>query len=481
MCSVDFNSQFGMNVKNYQQYQQMRFGTGIRLNTFQNQQLSFDTGLFTANKTNPFNNTSSVGNSLTFNGVQYDNAYSMLNSVGNKEQDKGDYSLKDNIKSLFKEIGSEIKSFAKDVASGVKNFFNKLFGKGKSENSSNVDKAIGDMQNAQDKETLKGAIDGATQEQSQIQGQQSQNAQQLKGLKGQAAQAQKAEDGANSQLQQSNEQLSNNESKLEQAKADYNAALDKVSDAQYAVADAENNLAAAKSAATSENPNTAAIQQAEAQVREAKQAEIQARQELQRAEQAQTQAEQDVNTSKQQVETSENNVAEAEAQTEAVNQQVDTAEAQQVELNTSGEEISQGIGEGNQRLEQMENNQTPVENSEAEAESPASELPSSEQGNITDGSNAFQSQDSLIDSKGYSDDEKAKILQARQDIQNMQPGDTVQCGADVYTMDADGTIRVNDTAGEYKSKEEAAMNAGDSAMRQIDSRKREAFEMSFYK
>ena len=112
MCSVDFNSQFGMNVKNYQQYQQMRFGTGIRLNTFQNQQLSFDTGLFTANKTNPFNNTSSVGNSLTFNGVQYDNAYSMLNSVGNKEQDKGDYSLKDNIKSLFKEIGSEIKSFA---------------------------------------------------------------------------------------------------------------------------------------------------------------------------------------------------------------------------------------------------------------------------------------------------------------------------------------------------------------------------------
>ena len=83
MCSVGFDSQFGMNVKMYQQMQRTKFGMGVRSSGF-NPQLSMNTGIFTAGKPNLFaaNNTSS----LNFNGVQYDNKYAMLNSVGNDDK-----------------------------------------------------------------------------------------------------------------------------------------------------------------------------------------------------------------------------------------------------------------------------------------------------------------------------------------------------------------------------------------------------------
>lgn len=486
MCSVNFNNQFGMNVK---QYQQMRFGTGVRTASF-NPQLNFNSGVFTAGKPNLF--ASGNTNSLNFNGVQYDNKYQMLNNVGtNDAKDGQDTSFKSNLKSLFKEIGSTIGSLAKGVKTLAMKGFNaitSLFKKGDSSKAGNVDKALGDIKNAQDKETLQGAVDSAVQEQSQIENQQKQGDQALKGLQGKAKQAGQAEQQAGAKVDQSNEQLNSNEAKLEQAKADYQTALDGVSDAQYAVADAEDNLSAAKNAATEDNPNTAAIQQAEAQVQSAKQAEITAREKLQQAEQAQTQAQQAVDASKEQLSTAESEHTQAQQNVDAANEQVNTADEQQQTLKSNNEEISGGVDEGNKKLEQMNNSQpqqtqieTQIKGTDPTAPvapapdaTPAAGNPSTE--GTPDSDNKFADQDKLIEGKGYTDEQKAEIMKSRQDIQNMKPGDTIKCGADTYTMDSNGTIKVNDTAGEYTNKDDAAMNAGDSSMRAIDAKKRSEAE-----
>lgn len=488
MCSVNFNNQFGMNVKQYQQMQQMKFGTGVRTASF-SPQLSFDTGVFTAGKPNLF--ASNNSHSLNFNGVQYDNKYQMLNNVStNDNKDGNDNSLKSNIKSLFKEVGSTIGSVAKGIKTLAANGFKaitSLFKKGDSSKSGNVDKALGDIKNAKDKETLQGAVDSAVQEQSQIGNQQKQGEQALKGLEGKAGQAEQAEERAGAKVDQSNEQLSSNESKLEQAKADYQTALDGVEEAQYGVADAENNLAAAKNAATKDNPNTAAIQQAEAQVQSAKQAEIAARQKLEQAEQAQTQAQQAVDASKEQVDAATAEHTQAQQNADAVNEQLDTANDSQKEIETKNNEITGGVEEGNKKLEQMDNNppqqtqmETQVKGTDpnqpaAPAQQTDGNAPAEE---ISDKDNKFADQDKLIEGKGYTDEQKAEIMKSRQDIQNMKPGDTIKCGADTYTMDNNGTIHLNDNMMEYTNKDDAASDAADSSMRKIDSRKREDAENS---
>lgn len=82
----------------------------------------------------------------------------------------------------------------------------------------------------------------------------------------------------------------------------------------------------------------------------------------------------------------------------------------------------------------------------------------------------------LITSNTSSQNNTDPVEKARQDIRNMKPGDTVQCGADTYTMDKDGTIRVNGTAGEYTNVDEAADNAEQSVRTKIEADKRDKEE-----
>ena len=120
MCSVGFNGQFGMNIKNYQQLSQMRFGTGVRSAGF-NQSFSYDTGIFTAGKPNLF--ASNRTSSLSFNGVQYDNKYAMLNTVGNNDKDAGaDKSFKE----IMKDIGSVLKEAFNVFGDEIKSGFNSV-------------------------------------------------------------------------------------------------------------------------------------------------------------------------------------------------------------------------------------------------------------------------------------------------------------------------------------------------------------------
>lgn len=475
MCSVNFNNQFGMNVK---QYQQMRFGTGVRTSSF-NPQLNFNTGVFTAGKPNLF--ASANTNSLNFNGVQYDNKYQMLNNVStNDGKDGQDTSLKSNIKSLFKEIGSTIGSLAKGVKTlAVKGFnaIKSLFKKGDSSKSGNVDKALGDIKNAQDKETLQGAVDSAVQEQGQIENQQKQGDQALKGLQGKAKQAGQAEQQAGAKVDQSNEQLSSNESKLEQAKADYNSALDSVENAQYAVADAENGLTAAKNAATPDNPNTAAIQQAEAQVQSAKQAEIAARQKLQQAEQAQTQAQQAVDASKQQVDTAEAEHTQAQQNLDAAEEQVNTADEQQQTIKSNNEEITDGVNEGNKKLEEMNNNpsvQPQVETQVTGTDptppvAPAPEAPADntvkkgEMPAIGNSDNDLQVKiaNSDMDTAGLNAEQREQMISTYNQINNLQPGQSVVIDGTTYAKGSNGEVTSENNMGKRTlSDGQDGLNAG---------------------
>ena len=493
MCSVGFNGQFGMNIKNYQQLSQMRFGTGVR-GAGLNQSFNYDTGIFTAGKPNLF--ASNRTSSLSFNGVQYDNKYAMLNTVGNNDKDAGaDKSFKE----IMKDIGSVLKEafnvFGDEIKSGfnsVVKFVKGLFGGGKSEganNNSNVGKqSLNDIQNAKDKQALNQALDSANQDNEKIQQNVQGDTNALKTSQNQEAQAQQGADSAQNGLNEANSGLSQAQQDLSAAQTEVQNAEQGLQAAKGNVATAQQALDAAQAAATAENPNDAAIKQAESQLAKAQQEEQAAQQKLDAAKQKETQAQEAVANAEQQVQTAEQNNTEAQEGLNQASENVEASETQLQSTEASGQEISEGIADGEERMQEMElhydeqvngtDTEPPRVNEELTAQIDEQVYGTDAEPQTVERDNKFATQDELIDSKGYTEDQKAEILKARQDIQNMQPGQTVQCGADTYTMDENGTIHVNDTAGEYKNKDDAAMNAGDSAMRGIDARNQADAELA---
>lgn len=495
MCSVGFNSQFGMNVKQYQQMQQMRFGTGVRQASFQNQQLSFDTGIFSANRSNPFGSPSSVGNSLNFNGVQYNNKYEMMNSVGTQGKE-GDYSLKDNIKSLFSEVGSEIKSFAKSVGKGIKSFagkvadgaknlFNKITGKGGNDKSADVGKTLGDIQNAQDKETLNQALGNANQE-SQAVGKQLQA--DTKGLKNAETQENKAQQGADKAqqgLDTANQGLDKANKEHDAAKTEVQQAEDGLKTAQTGVASAQQALDAAKAAATQDNPNTAAIAEAERNLQAAKQEEANAQKQLDAAKQKETQAQENVSKSEEQVQNAEQQNTEAKAKVDEAKTNTEQAQAQVQNSEQQSQQIDQGIQQGEQKLEQLESN-VPVETPQQTSETPQSTevsasatqttqnegptLPKSDNPNDNVGIDYMNEQ---MNRSNLSPEQRAEVVENYNKLHDLQPGQTVKIGLDEYTMDKDGNVLKNGK--DYgETKEYYAQNAAGTTINKKDRDNRQA-------
>lgn len=477
MCSVGFDSQFGMNVKMYQQMQRTKFGMGVRSSGF-NPQLSMNTGIFTAGKPNLFaaNNTSS----LNFNGVQYDNKYAMLNSVGNDDKNAqgADKSFKDIlkdagsvIKEAFSSIGEEIKSGFNSAVKFVKN----LFGGKKSDaakNGSEIGKqSLNDIQNAQDKATLNQALQSANNDNQAVQQNLQNDNKALKTSQNQEAKAQQGAESAEAGLDEANQGLDGANQELNNAQTEVQNAEQGLQTAKTNVATAQQALDAAKAAATPENPNSAAIAKAQSDLNTAKQEEQLAQKKLDEAKQRETQAQEGVSASEQEVQVSEQQNTEAQAGLEQAVSNTEAAEADLEASEVHSQEINDGIKSGEEKMNQFEATEMQEGQVQYDVHGADPEQPSV-------GMDMLKDQDNLINSKGYTDDQKAEILKARQDIQNMQPGQTIKCGADTYTMDADGTIRVNDTAGEYNDKDMAAVNAGESAMRGIDAKKQSDAELA---
>ena len=181
--------------------QKMKFGNGIRAGyNPQSTMYSMNASLFklpdNVANSNIFKNTNPNQN-FSFNGVNYDNAYAMLNNVGEGADKSGgidfgklkDGALKlagkigdfldngfDKIGETFNKVadtvgnalgkaGKAIGDTATKAFNGVKNGINKLFAKKDGAKADGVGKALDDIKNAQDKETLNKALDGAKVEQ----------------------------------------------------------------------------------------------------------------------------------------------------------------------------------------------------------------------------------------------------------------------------------------------------------------------------
>lgn len=359
---VDFNASFGYNIKNYQQLKRMNFGSALRGANFQQNQLySMNTSLFKLDGNLGSQNIFKTNQtqSFSFNGVNYDNAFEMLNSVNGEG---GKSSFKDSVMGFVQKTGDffegaakKVGDFGKKVGNAVKNGINKLFGKKDANKTNNVSKSLDDIKNAQDKETLNQALGGAKAEQAANVKEQQSAEKNSKAAEKQSQKTDKAAEKAEQQVDKNKEQLDNDKSALEESKQGVSDAQKRLDQAKQGVSDAESNLQAAKNAATQENPNTAAIQQAEAELRTAKQEEEAAKQELDAAKQKESECQTKVDNSTQELSKSEADSKQAQEEAKLSQEEMETSKQAVKTTQEQGKEIDTGIEEGNQKLEQMEN------------------------------------------------------------------------------------------------------------------------------
>lgn len=359
---VDFNASFGYNIKNYQQLKRMNFGSALRGANFQQNQLySMNTSLFKLDGNLGSQNIFKTNQtqSFSFNGVNYDNAFEMLNSVNGEG---GKSSFKDSVMGFVQKTGDffegaakKVGDFGKKVGNAVKNGINKLFGKKDANKTNNVSKSLDDIKKAQDKETLNQALGGAKAEQAANVKEQQSAEKNSKAAEKQSQKTDKAAEKAEQQVDKNKEQLDNDKSALEESKQGVSDAQKRLDQAKQGVSDAESNLQAAKNAATQENPNTAAIQQAEAELRTAKQEEEAAKQELDAAKQKESECQTKVDNSTQELSKSEADSKQAQEEAKLSQEEMETSKQAVKTTQEQGKEIDTGIEEGNQKLEQMEN------------------------------------------------------------------------------------------------------------------------------
>jgi len=467
---VDFNANFGYNIRNYQQMQKMKFGNGIRAGfNPQSTMYSMNASLFklpdNVANSNIFKNTNPNQN-FSFNGVNYDNAYAMLNNVGEGADKSGgidfgklkDGALKlagkigdfldngfDKIGETFNKVadtvgnalgkaGKAIGDTATKAFNGVKNGINKLFGKKDGAKADGVGKALDDIKNAQDKETLNKALDGAKVEQ-QSNAQQANMAEKAeKAADKGKADADKKADSADKKLDNDKKQLENDKGALEQAKSDVTTAKSTLEAATQGVASAQQALDTAKAAATSENPNTAAISNAESQLRLAQEKETQAKNDLAAKEQALDAAQKKVDAQAETVKGSEQESKQAQDGVKQAEAEVKSAQQKSETVKAEGEQINAGVVEGEQKLEQMGGDDTQASQTSV-AEDDTGFQP---------GKNMYDTQRDMIETGGYTDVQKQNMKNSMDQIMNMQPGDTIQIGDTVYNMDDIGVVYSSD-------------------------------------
>lgn len=355
----------------------MKFGSGIRTGMNpQNTMYSMNSSLFKLDGNSGAKNMFvgvNTNQSFNFNGVNYDNAYAMLNSVGDGSNAKNEGGINfGKVKDLILKgagalggvldkgietigkFGKKVGEVATKSANGIKSGINKLFGKKDKGQENNVGKALDNLKNAQDKETLTQALDGAKVEQ-QANAQKGVAAEKAeKAAEKGKAEADKKADISNKKLEEDKTQLDNDNKALDQAKADVQTAKASLDAATQGVAQAEQALSQAKSAATSDNPNTAAINAAEQQLKAAKEKESQAKEDLTAAENAQTDAQKKVDDQTGVVKDSETENTQAQEGVKSADQEVKTTQQETQVVQTEAQQIDEGVQEGEQRLEQME-------------------------------------------------------------------------------------------------------------------------------
>lgn len=451
----------------------MKFGNGIRAGfNPQNTMYSMNASLFklpdNVANSNIFKNTNPNQN-FSFNGVNYDNAYAMLNNVGEGSKSGGidfgklkDGALKlagkvgdfldkgfdkigetfnkvaDTVGNALSKAGKAIGDTATKAFSGVKNGINKLLGKKDGAKADTVGKALDDIKNAQDKETLTKALDGAKVEQ-QANTQQAVAAEKSeKAAEKGKADADKKADSADKKLQNDKKQLESDKGALEQAKSDVATAKSVLEVATQGVASAQQALDAAKAAATPENPNTAAISNAESQLKLAQEKETQAKNDLAAKEQALDAAQKKVDAQTEAVKGSEQENKQAQEGVKQAETEVKSAQQQSKTVKAEGEQINAGVVEGEQKLEQMGGDETQAsQTSDNSVANDAIMLPQSDDPRMNTATK-FLNDD--MDANNLTPEQRAQVLEDYNKLNNLQPGQSVDIDGNTFTMDNDGKI-----------------------------------------
>lgn len=485
------NGQFGMNIKKYQQ-QGVRFGAALTGGSKLGAGFQLNDSIFKPNDKNLFMRSKQMR--METRGGYNADAIRMLNEKAAKEKAEAEAKAKGDQNAQKQ---PSLKDVGKDMKSAIK-AFDDAFGKGgkkadaaKSAGNTKTSEAVKDIKNAQDKETLQGAVDGAKSEQSGVQAQQRQADSQAKVTAQNETNASQTAQQTEQRQNQATQTLNQNEQKLSEAKSEVQTCESNYSAAQTKTSDCRQALANAKAAATEDNPNTAAIAQAEANLKSAEAEEQQAKQQLEAAKQKETQAQQAVEQSKQDVQqaTAENNKAQSAANQAKTENQQAQSEVSQAKQQTA--DLQTGIAEGEQRLQQMNN---PVETdgtSETNNTEPLSQVPNSDAAPIAE-DNQSKSMSEIhrdrINNGDYSTDEKQKMNEAMNTIMDMKPGQSVEIDGMTYKMDDNGNIEQYDNSsgrqvGSYSgasAKETAAVGASEYRMRKIDTRKQDDAEFDLY-
>lgn len=517
--------EFGFNIKKYQQMTKAQFG---QLTNGRSSGISGNTGNFQLNESifkmstgagNPFRSKQSRMERM---GGYDANAIAMLNQMQQQQNTQQTQSQNTQKSPSWKEVGNAWKDAFKA--------YDEAFGKGsKTEGTQQTQsgsptqntpksgdakpsETVNDIKNAEDRETLTNAIDGAKGEQQTVQTQEKKVDQQAKAADSEVSQT--AQDAQQTQqtLDQATETLKQNEQNLSQAKTEVQTCTDNYSAAQTKTAGCKQALADAKAAATEDNPNTAAIKQAEANLKSAEAEEEKAKQALESAKQKETEAQAAVDKSKEEVQTATTENTKAQEAAKAAEANSAEVQAEQTEVKQQSTELESGIAEGEQRLEQMTNENSNVDtgtnsslgeetssgnvestggtesdlqsireekariaeeyaNNPAYADAKLEEDPYYTQLNMQEatlsGSDStestggtgsmFDTQTDLINNGNYSAEEKQQMFEARDQIMSMEPGDMIMVGDMTYEMDTEGNITQRDSGGnvvgEYQGDE----------------------------
>ena len=475
--------EFGFNVKKYQQMSRTQFGqmlaaknggtSGVSAGKFQLDDSIFKMGTQSAN---PFG--SKQARMERQKGYDAD-AIAMLNKMQGQQNTQQTQSQQTEKSPSWKEVGQswkeafkayddafgkgsktedkskaesgtkpEAESGAKPEAKPAQNSAKPAASTG-TENSKSSS-AVNDIENAEDKETLNSAIDGAKEDKKGVEAKGKEVDGELK--TSDAAVEQTGQEAASTEevLNQATEGLKQNEQNLEQAKADVQTCTDNYSAAQTKTAGCKQAVADAKAAATEDNPNTAAIKKAEADLKAAEAEEEKAKQALDSAKQKETEAQEAVDKSKEEVQTATAENEKAQEAAKAAQTENTELKATQTEIKQESAELDTGIADGEARLEQMVN----------EEPNSYGEIPGDING-----------QNQMMETEGYTEAQKEQVNLSRQSVQDMQPGDTVNIGGWDYTMDENGVIHSPNGDGTeivFESKDDAVNFAGVDSMANIE-------------
>ena len=503
MDSINFQRAFGMNVKEMQAMRQKNLSGANQTAAKTSSDVKLDDSVFTvkssknifsSNKTGASNSNMTLGqlnSAISKNQVQHSKivpgksrASDMWNSMNKQalasqsaqNNSSGGMGFVEGLTSVANSIRGLQNAFKKEEPAKAEN---------KAEDTASKTKNAVD--NAKDKDSANKAVEQGKTDKKGVENNAKKDENAVKKASSETNNAKANETQADKNLNASKEQQTSANEKLGEANQNQTQANANLETAKSNVASAEAELNSANAAATKDNPNTAAINAAKQKLEAARQEQAKAEEELNKANEQQKTADANANDAAGQVEQASADKTAAQTAAQKA-QQTETQAKQTVAAdNKALDNMNKSISTGEQKVKTMEqqvnnqqkadvnNNQSNSANQLSGTSSSGSTLSTSQD----DDRFHSKTQDDMINKGNYTPEERAAIMQDKNAIRNMKPGDTIKgSGGVTYTMNSDGSVSTKSSAGYDMQKyskddiEAAAVNNADNRMREISNRKR---------